>query len=197
MTFIENYGKELVALVVPFITWGLNKLFKAKAKLHISNPHNFTFVVPEPLRDAQGNVIHPNQTVQTRSIMLANAGTETATNIELVFNSKPQFINFWPARQYSDRVLPDGRYSVIFPSLSPNEVMGCETFSINIVLPMLGTARCDQCVARHIDMYPQPITALWKSRLFWFFAFAGLGVTVYFGLTLIQYIVLKTPLFRA
>jgi hypothetical protein len=193
MTFLQAYGKELVALAVPLITWALNTFFRAKAKLLLANPHGFTFLVQEPLRDAQGNVLRPTQTVHTRSIMLSNSGTETATDVELVFNWKPKCINFWPVRQYQENVLPDGRYSVIFPNLAPKETMGCEIFSINADLPQLSTARSAQCVAQHIDMYPQPVVPAWKIRLLLGLALVGLGTAVYWLITLIQFLVLKTP----
>jgi hypothetical protein len=45
MTFIETYGKEIVALLVPFIAWILNNVFKAKAKLQVALPHQFNFLV--------------------------------------------------------------------------------------------------------------------------------------------------------
>jgi hypothetical protein len=49
MTFIETYGKEIVALLVPVVTWVLNVLFKAKARLQVASPHQFTFLVQQPL----------------------------------------------------------------------------------------------------------------------------------------------------
>jgi hypothetical protein len=111
MAFLETYGKEIVALLVPLVTWSLNTFFKAKAKLLLATPHTFTFLVQEPLRDQQGNVLRPTQTIQ------------------------------------------------------PNEYLGCEIFSINADLPNLLTVRSNQCVARTVNMYPQPVVANWQRRL--------------------------------
>jgi hypothetical protein len=49
MTFLETYGKEIVALFVPLLTWVLNTFFRAKARLFLANPHTFTFLVQQPL----------------------------------------------------------------------------------------------------------------------------------------------------
>ncbi len=89
MTFIETYAKELVSPIIALVIWALNNLFKPRAKLLLAQPHTFTFLVQEPLRDEQGNIIKPTQTVHTISFLLKNDGTETAKNIELVFNWKP------------------------------------------------------------------------------------------------------------
>ena len=63
MELITTYGKEIVSLLIPFITWFLNVGIKAKAKLIWGSPHSFTFLVQEPLRDAEGKVITPTQRV--------------------------------------------------------------------------------------------------------------------------------------
>jgi hypothetical protein len=86
MLFLQPYGKELVALCVPLITWALNTLFRAKAKLVFASPHTFTFLAQQPRMDHQCNVISPTQTVHTRSMLPWNSGREAATKVEWVFN---------------------------------------------------------------------------------------------------------------
>jgi hypothetical protein len=194
MTFIETYGKEIVAIAVPLLTWALNTFFKAKAKLLLASPHTFTFLVQQPLVDDGGKQISPTQAVKTRSLMVRNAGRETATKLEWVFNWKPLCINIWPSRHFDEHVQPDGRYVMIFPSLAPGEYLGCELFSINGDLPNLVTVRSDQCVAQTIAMYPQPVRPTWQRRLAILFWLAGLGVAVYAMLLLLQFLILKTPL---
>jgi len=110
MDFISTYGKEIVSLLVPFITWFLNVGIRPKAKLIWTSPHSFTFLVQEPLRDAEGNVLHPSQKVATASIKVINTGRDTANKIELIFNWKPQYINLWPVRHYDQITDPDGRH---------------------------------------------------------------------------------------
>ncbi len=194
MSLLETYGKEIVALIVPFITLALNLIFKSKAKLFISSPHNFTFLVQQPLIGPDGNQISPTQTVQTSSIILRNAGKETATKVELVFNWKPLCINIWPTRHFTEHIEPDNRYVLIFDSLSPGEVLGCELFAINAQLPLLITARCDQCVAQNIEMYPQPVVKVWVQKLAALLMLCGLGLIVYLAILLLQFLILKTPL---
>jgi hypothetical protein len=86
MEFLNSYIKEIISISVPFITWFLNVGIKARAKLLWGSPHAFTFLVPEPLRDARGNVVNPSQIVRTESIKIGNPGRAPATKIELIFN---------------------------------------------------------------------------------------------------------------
>jgi len=193
MNFLETYGKEIVALLIPLITYALNTFFKAKARLLWASPHTFTFLVPEPLVDKDGKQTSPTQTVHTISHMIKNDGKETATNVELLFNWKPQFINVWPPRHFNERIELDGRYTLLFKSLIPNENLGCELLAVNNDLPSLLIVRCDQCVAQTITMYPQPVIKNWQRRIGIVLALAGFALVVYLTIVLLQFLVLKTP----
>lgn len=193
MSVFEAYGKEIIALSVPVITWLLNTVFKARAKLMLSNTHRFKFLVQQPLLDSQGDVISPTQSIDTCSFVLINVGKDTATNVELVFNWKP-LLNIWPSRHVTEHIEPDGRYVLIFESLAPNEFIGCEMVEINGDLPMIITARSDQCVAQTIEMSPQPVISNWKRRTAVFLLLAGMALIVYLLILLIQFLVLRTPL---
>jgi hypothetical protein len=190
---LQTYGKEIVALLVPLIAWSLNTFFKARAKLLISRAHGFTFLVPQPLVDQQGNQIRPNQTITTNSFVLSNAGRETATKIEIVFNWEPFCVNIWPARHYEKRTEPDNRFTITVDNLAPREDLTVEVFSINSDLPEVVVARCEQCVAQSIVMAPIPVMPAWKRRFGVFLMLAGISATVYVCINLIQFLVLKTP----
>lgn len=192
MNFLQTYAKEIFALAVPLIAWFLDTRLGDRAKLQLGAPHNFTFIVDEPLKDPEGNVVAPNQSVHTASHVISNSGRETATKVELVFNWKPHCINIWPVRHYQDYIETDGRYVMIFDSLAPKEQQTFELLSINRDLPKLVTARSDQCIASVVQMYPTPIVAVWKQRLAVTLMFAGLSLSVYVAVLLLKFLV-STP----
>ena len=193
MAFIETYGKEIVSLLVPLITWTLNRFFKGKARLQIAQPHKFTFLIQEPLIDPHGKQIQPTQTVHTNSFIVRNSGREPSTSVELVFNWKPMCLNVWPPRHFKEHQEPDNRYVLIFDSLSPGEVLGCEVLSVNSELPNLVTVRSDQCVAQFINMYPQPVLNNAVRTVATVLMALGLAAAVYGTILLMQFLVLKTP----
>jgi len=194
MNLIEIYGKEIVSLLVPILAWALNGFFKAKAKLQVALPHQFTFIIQEPLLDANGQQIRPTQSVKTNSFIIRNAGRVPATKVELVFNWKPMCLNLWPVRHYEEFTEPDARYVLIFDSLAPNEILGIEVLSVNNDLPNLVTVRSAECVAQEITMYPQPVVSN-KVRFAALTLMAlGLATAVYLSIVLVQFLVLKTPL---
>ena len=194
MTFFETYGKEIVSLLVPILTWMLNGVFKAKAKLQVALPHQFTFLVQQPLIDAEGKQLSPTQTVKTNSFIIRNAGREPASKVELVFNWKPMCLNLWPVRHYEEHVEPDNRYVLIFDSLAPNEVLGVEVLSVNYDLPNLVTVRSAECIGQNINMYPQPVVSQSVRVIATVLMALGLAAAVYLAIILVQFLVLKTPL---
>lgn len=193
MEFVATYGKEIVALIVPFITWFLNVGIKTKAKLIWASPHSFTFIVPEPVRDSNGQVLQPNLKVCTASIKVINVGRDTAHKVELIFNWCPQYINLWPVRSYQQTTAPDGRHILTFENLSPKEELGLEVMSVNADLPQILVVRSAECMARNVPMMWVHHVAPWKINAARLLLFVGLGASVYGVIALLQVLVLKTP----
>lgn len=193
MDVFQIYGKEIVALLIPFITWLLNAPQRHRPRLVFSVRHTFTFLVQEPLRDAQGNVIRPTQTVNVRSVIVQNLGKQAATNVEAVFNWRPLCINMWPSRHVEEKIEADKRYCVQLKSLAPGEFVGFEMYDINRDIPELITCRSDQCTGTQVQMVPQLVQPAWKVRLYVFLTFCGMAGAAYVVILAIQWLVLKTP----
>lgn len=193
LSWVQSYAKEIISLLVPFITWLLNSTLKGKVRLQVAQPHKFTFIVQEPLIGSDGNQISSTQTVHTNSFIVRNAGREPATKVELVFNWKPMCLNIWPPRHFQEHLEPDKRYTIIFDSLSPSEVIGCEVLSINAELPNLVTVRSDQSIAQFINMYPQPVISNTARIAAAILISLGVATAVYTFILLVQFLVLKTP----
>jgi hypothetical protein len=194
MDFLRTYAKELFSLLVPIVTATISYVMRLQVRLRYSIPHGFTFLVQEPLRDADGKIVQQTQTMHTQSFFFRNEGRAIAHHVELVFNWKPFCLNIWPIRHYETKTDADGRYVLIFETLAPREYLGCELFSINKQLPNLITFRCDEGIGKKVDMYPQRTLPLWLVRILALMLFVGLAATVYLILIILQWLVLKTPI---
>ena len=193
MEFLAKYGKEIVALLVPFITWFLNIGIKPKAKLIWTSPHSFVFLVQEPLQGPDGKIVADTQRVCTASIRIINTGREVANKVELVFNWKPHYLNLWPVRSYEMKTDQDSRHILIFDNLSPKEEIGIEIMSINADLPDLIQVRSAECVAKKVSMMWIAYVSPRKIAAARFLLLIGCSATVYILIALIQFLVLKTP----
>lgn len=192
MEFIQEYGKEIFSFLIPLFTVFVVHIFRAKAKLQLGVPHIFTFMVDVPLLDDEGNQIAPTQAVNTISHLIINAGKESATNIEILFNWKPQHLNLWPPIHYEERTEKDDRYVLLFDNLAPQEQIKCELLSINTDLPELLNVRSKECVAKRVNLVSQLlITNPLKAFIMYLF-FAGIAFTVYIILLLLDFVLLGT-----
>lgn len=193
MDFVHNYGKELFSALVALVVWALNYFIKSRAKLLLAQPHAFTYLVNEPLRDTEGKQLRDKQLVHTRLFWVQNAGRETATKVELVFNFKPMCTNIWPVRSYQESILNDDRCVFTFDSLAPNEIIGCNVLNVNNDPPVLLYVRCDQGAAKNIEMRPQPIASATRIRIAIILMAFGLAAIVYLAILVLQFLILKTP----
>ena len=181
-------------MLVPILTWFLNRILQPKSKLAWSIPHSFTFLIQEPRVDENGKQIAPSQTIKTGSILIKNIGKTTLDNVEVVFNWKP-ILNIWPIRHFEEKLEVDNRYVMIFDTLSINESIQIEVIEreTNKDLPQLLTVRSKQCTAMNIQMAPQQVVETWKINLAKMLLLIGIGASVYFVIILIQLLVLSTP----
>ena len=193
MELIQQYAKELVAILVPFISWALNRAQHGEARLVRGVRHAHSFLVEQPLIGPDGAQIAPTQIAHTASVVSRNVGRKSATNIELVFNFKPMCINFWPIRTKGEVVQPDGRVAYVFNSLARDELLGFELLSVNHDLPQLVNVRCDQGAAKEVRLIQNQQLANWKIMALQGFALLGMAAAAYLVLLLIQFLVLKTP----
>ncbi|ELG86638.1 hypothetical protein A311_03556 [Escherichia coli KTE146] len=192
MSFFSLYGKELFSFFIAILTWILNNRFKSKAKLSYGYQHGFTFLLNEPLRNANGEVISNSQLVYTRSIILVNEGRESATNISLVFNYKPMHINFWPVHHFEENIEQDGRYIIKFESLAPGESIQCEILSINTEVPSILSIRSKECVAEPVNIVMQKSISNIVLRCYQLLILLGTGTLTYLIIVILQWLVTKT-----
>ncbi|MDR6114894.1 MULTISPECIES: hypothetical protein [unclassified Sphingomonas] len=151
LAVLQTYSKEIVTILGVFLTFGLNRFLKSRAKLIFGRRHAFISLIEEPLKDANGNVISARQTLRTESVMIRNDGREPAKNIEIVFNWKPQSLNVWPVRHYEERDSQNNRWSIKLDSLASGEELNLEVFSVNHDIPAILTIRSEDQLARMVE----------------------------------------------
>ncbi|EMS8795999.1 hypothetical protein ACLQUA_004531 [Enterobacter ludwigii] len=188
MEFLKLYGKEIFSVAAALLTWTLNTYFKARVRLAYGELHNFTFLVPEPLRNPEGEVIRPQQLVHTRSVTLLNEGREVANKIEVIFNYQPRYLNIWPVRKFTEFKETDGRYIIEFESLAPKDSVMFEALSINGDLPDILAIRSKESIAREINLVHYRDFSPLVKRLLAFLLLLGFTSAVYLALLLLQWL---------
>ncbi|WP_432325241.1 hypothetical protein [Yersinia enterocolitica] len=192
MNILSLYGKEIFAFVVPVFTLLLNKFFKNSAKICYGVLHQFTYLIKEPLKNHDGETLREVQTVHTLSYVFKNEGREPATNVEIIFNYRPMYLNVWPSKHYEVKVDGEGRHIMMFDYLAPQEVIRCEVLSINSELPSLLSVRCKEGLAQQIGLYPQKIISSLLLNFVRLLVFLGSVSLVYLVIILLQWLLVET-----
>jgi hypothetical protein len=186
MSFLLDHLREVISLLVPFITWILGNYFSSRPRLVRSNRHLFTYLINEPLRDAAGNIVHAKQTVNVASMHIVNSGRSAAKDLEIVFNWEPQYFNVWPSRHYESKTAADGRFSILFANLPPKDVLGFELLAVNKPLPEMVTVTSEQVVGTTRQLALQPVFPRWFTWLLLWLIFSGISANVFLLVSLIQ-----------
>jgi len=192
MNIISLYGKEIFSLLVPLFTLFLNKFFKNSAKMCYGELHQFTYLINEPLKTADGEIVMQSQNVYTHSYVFINEGREPATSVEIIFNYPPMYLNIWPSRPYELKDDKENRHIMKFDYLAPKELIRCEVMSINAQLPELLSVRAKEGLAQEIRLYPQKIFNPTLINFFRFLIFLGSVTLVYLLLLLLQWLIVQT-----
>jgi len=179
MELLENYLDAIIAALIPVIILIIERITKPRAQLLLTNPHTFTYIVEEPLRDAEGNVIRPVQSAYTASYSIINDGKDTANSVEVVFNYKPQYCNIWPVVNMEEMEGQNNRYIYKIEALAPKERIQFELLSINAELPNVINAKCKEGLSKNVQTYPQPIAPNWKRNIAFSLLFIGSASTIY------------------
>jgi hypothetical protein len=182
-TFLQTYSKEIVSLLAPVLTWVLANFLRARVRLVWSSPHSWNMLLEnQPIVDGRMPM------VRSASLTFQNLGRETAKNVEIVFNWRPEHSNIWPQRAYDTATNPDGRFIFKFPNLAPKESFGIEIMSFQNELPAVVSVRCEQALGQQVQMLPQLVLAKWKIRFLVYLLLAGIGATAYMLYTAIAFI---------
>ena len=165
-SFVQTYIKEIISVGGLFVAWFLNTRMQPKARLHCGTRHDGNILLNEPTFDQAGNLLYTTKLVEMRSTSFVNSGRNPATNVEITYNWKPQHCNVWPARNYTTAVTDSGRFTFKLGTLAPKEhvvvdILGVLIGSGGTTLPMMNSAKCDQCVARSVELAPQIVFKPW------------------------------------
>lgn len=194
MSFLYTYSKELISGAITVCLWVATRVLQPKVNLQYGFPHGFTFLIDQQYVDPATNQQSPRTLVHSRTYLVRNEGNRPATDVQLVFNYKPQHKNLWPVRHFMEDVDQQDRYIMTFDNLAPKEYVSIEALAVQpFTLPELLSVRSEQAVGRRIAVVMYEQFPAWKRRLARLLALIGIGASIYLLMVFIQWLVLKTP----
>jgi hypothetical protein len=177
-TVVSNIAEPVVLL---FVGGWVTRLFESRPLLisYFSHVSAFRHTPPggQPMQ------------VHTHSVVLRNAGRQSATNVRLHHANLPEF-NIWPTVVHNIETLPDGSQDIVIPALVPGEEITISYlyFPPLVVGQINAGVKCDQGLANQITVLLQRQFPPWFNRTVMALFLVGLVTVcylIYIGITAI------------
>ena len=188
MTFVQTYIKEILTVVVPLVMLAISQMIAPRTRLMQGVRHSWNMLIEQPQFNDKGEAIGKQSLVRAASVQFVNTGKSPATDVEVTFNWRPQHLNVWPSRHYTEAQTSDGRFTLKVGTIPPKAMIGIEIMAVNGELPAIASAHCKECTAKSIELAPSEVHPRWKLLAVGWFIVVGFCATVYLGLALLQLI---------
>lgn len=169
--FIADLPDIVSAVLITLATSGLLWLFRAKVKI-IYGSTNWS------LHQLNLPGDQPPGLVSSEKIYVQNVGRKSANSIELVFSRKPVSYKVWAPREHTERILPDGEYSITIPSLAPRELLIVDILSTGTRAELLSVNSPD-CISKRVPFQPQRLFGNFMMLTVGYLMLAGFVGTVF------------------
>lgn len=173
----------VIKIIVPLGTLVLGKYldrwFSKRPKLISYLGHTSAFAVRS----------NPPCTVHTHSIVVRNAGRETAHNVRIGHNILPDNYLLYPAVPHTVEGAPDAIKEIVISKLVPEEQI---TISYLYAPPVFWNQintyiKSDEGYAKILNVLPTPQLSKWWIRILWGLIFVGSVATIYFIIELVKW----------
>lgn len=141
--------------------------FQPKSKVFYWSPHTFLF-----------NLKKENVLLQTDSLTIQNLGRKSASNIEVIFDTKPDFYQLQPAAVHDGVLLENGNFAVKLKELGPKEFYTFQVLSYTKV-PKILNVRSDSGQASFMPFQLQRLYPRWFNVLLTIFLVVGASTCAY------------------
>lgn len=166
-----------IATVIASLTAGyLLTYLQPKSKLYFWAPHTFFFDIKDK-----------NILLLTNAITIQNLGRKAASNVEIIFNKKPDFYDFSPKINYSEKAQADF-FIITLQNLGPKEFTTLQMLSYETHAPVLQNIRSDGGQAKNLNFQIARVFPKWVNLGFWLVILAGLGFITFWCVNAVVFI---------
>ncbi|MBZ5760298.1 hypothetical protein LAV84_07015 [Rhizobium sp. VS19-DR104.2] len=171
----SRLAQTIAATIISLVA---TQILAAKGKLRWSNRHAHSFLLPNAGQNGSQLIVH------TREVWITNTGRSALEDIEIVWNWRPQHLELWNPREFTEIALPNNRFAIQVPNLA-----GKEFFSVSILsvgpdpLPEILNIRSKNDIAKMLPLLPTRQFPAWFNYCGLALIVIGIGTVFYALLT--------------
>lgn len=173
---MDGFGSEIATGVVMLIVGLLLRQLEPKSKLAYWLPHNFVF-----------NLKEENVVLRTDSLTLQNLGRKTATDVEIIHQTRPDFFQFSTAVAFEESENPNGEHVIRVKHLGPKEFFNLQLMSYK-TQPRLLNIRSAEGPATEIQIQLQRQIPKWLQKVAVVLLLVGAGFILYWVVESVIYL---------
>lgn len=139
---LNTFQDEILSVPIALLTAYIIHLFRPKVKVIWGQANNSFHKLKSDTGEA---------TVYTQKHFIQNLGKQKATNIEVVYSSKPTEISLFEEREYNTAENPNGNFIVKVPSLAPKELLIVDSIFLHDTDAKFLTVNCAETTSKKVD----------------------------------------------
>ncbi len=167
-------AKEILDFIIPgiitIVAGLIVRYLRTRPKVVYWFPHIFFFNLEE------GGV-----TLSTYSLTIQNVGRETAEDVEIIHNARPDFMSLHPSVPFEEEPTPLGEHVIRFKSLGPKEHIFIQMLNYKTPTPTLLNIRSKAGRAKNIPVHLQQVFPKWVLQFVGFLILLGAWVITYWA----------------
>ena len=148
LSWLEPFWEELVALPVTLLVIWLTGRFGPSVKLVFGRANNSFHLLSDGAPKSE-------VAVYTEKYYVQNKGRQTASDVELVFVSKPDKVSIFEERDFQETSSPNGYFIITIPFIAPRELLIIDTIMLHGRDASLKNVNCRQAEAKAVDFVVQ------------------------------------------
>lgn len=117
--------------------------------------------------------------IWTEKLYLQNTGRKPAVNVEIVLTAPPSSYALWQVRDHSAKVLSGGQFSLVIPSLAPQELLVVDVIDIDSRNVRVLAVNCPDALTQSVSFLPQRQFGHLVNGVVGYLLVAGVIGTVY------------------
>ena len=120
--------------------------------------------------------------VSTQTLFVQNIGRGRADTVQVFLNFKPMHYAIWPVRQYTEELLPDGRFAIGVTNLNRWESFSVELLVIPEV-PWIMGVRSEGGAGKEVELIHSRRLPTRLYALLWALLFLGFSSVIFIALS--------------
>ena len=170
---LKAYDAQAIAFMISIILFLIKGWLDPKVKIIWGKANGSFHLLPN---ENSGN---SNTAIYTEKFFVKNSGKKPSSQIELVFNSKPNQVSIFPEQSVITKDINNGKYAMEVPYIAPKGMVIIDTVCLNGKDGKLNQVNCKDVVSKQVQFIVNQKYSKWFNLSIVGLTFIGFAAVIY------------------